>query len=158
MLDTAAAALASIVQKAGDSKIRGFSTNISNYNPFETDSPEPFTEGSPSFDESHYVQSLSSALEAQGLPSRFIVDQSRVAVPGARTEWGDWCNIEAGFGQPPTTETSNANVDSIVWIKLGGESDGECGMEGAPAAGAWFDEYAKVLTTNADAGIQSASA
>ena len=128
---------------------------MSNYNPFEAEEPEPFSENSPSYDETHYVSTLSSAFEAQGLPTRFIVDQGRVAIPGARETWGDWCNVKAGFGQPATTETGNANVDSIVWIKPGGESDGECGMENAPAAGTWFDEYAQILTINAHPNIQN---
>lgn len=154
----AATILASIVEKANGGKIRGYSTNVSNYNPFQAETPEPFAEDNPSYDESHYVFNLAAALEGQGLPTRFIVDQGRVAVAGARESSGDWCNVEAGFGQPPTTETDNANVDSIVWVKPGGESDGECGMEGAPAAGTWFDEYAQTLTINAHPDIQPVDA
>lgn len=82
------------------------------------------------------------------------MDQSRVALSNAGEEW---CNVEAGFGQPPTTETGNDNVDSIVWVKLGGESDGECGMEGAPIAGSWFNEYARQLAINAHEDIRSIS-
>lgn len=82
------------------------------------------------------------------------MDQSRVALSNAGEEW---CNVEAGFGQPPTTETDNDNVDSIVWVKLGGESDGECGMEGAPIAGSWFNEYARQLAINAHEDIRSIS-
>ncbi|PGG96144.1 hypothetical protein AJ79_09710 [Helicocarpus griseus UAMH5409] len=135
----AAAEFATIVSKASNSKIRGFSSNVSNYNTFEA--------------ESQYAASLGSALQGQGLPSRFIIDQGRVA-PN-RQDSGNWCNVEdAGFGQPPTTETGDPNVDSIVWVKPGGESDGECGMAGAPAAGAWFDEYAQMLTRNAHEDIQ----
>jgi cellulose 1,4-beta-cellobiosidase len=37
-----------------------------------------------------------------------------------------------------------------VWIKPGGESDGACGLAGAPAAGAWFDEYVQMLVQNAE--------
>lgn len=154
----AAAILASIVGNANGGRIRGYATNVSNYNQFQAETPEPITEGSPSYDENHYVSTLSAALEGQGLPTRFIVDQGRVAVPGARESWGDWCNVEAGFGQPPTTQTDNVNVDSIVWVKPGGESDGQCGMEGAPAAGTWFDEYAQTLTVNAHPDIQPVGA
>ena len=153
----AAAVLADIVEKASGGKVRGFATNVSNYNAFHAEAPESFAEDNPSYDESSYVATLTPALEAQGLPSRFIIDQGRVAVPGARDSSGDWCNVEAGFGQPATTETDNANVDSIVWVKPGGESDGECGMEGAPAAGTWFDAYAQTLTINAHPDIKSGS-
>lgn len=154
----AAAEVATIVNKAGaNARIRGFATNVSNYNPAHAEVPEPYTEGSPSYDEENYALSLAPALEAEGLPSNFIIDQGRVALPGARAEWGEWCNVVAGFGQPATTETGNSHVDSIVWIKPGGESDGECGYEGAPIAGAWFDEYAQMLTENAHPDIQAVS-
>ncbi|KAJ4365135.1 1,4-beta-D-glucan cellobiohydrolase cel6b [Neocucurbitaria cava] len=132
-------------------KIRGYSTNVSNYNPFNAKVRENYTEWSPSWDESHYASSLAPYLEAEGLPSNFIIDQGRVALPHARAEWGEWCNVApAGFGELPGSKNNNTHVDSIVWIKPGGESDGACGLEGAPAAGAWFDEYVQMLVQNAD--------
>lgn len=154
-------------------KIRGYSTNVSNYSkyawgfdaidrelsnlhftldPFVAKVRENYTEWSPSWDESHYANSLAPYLEAEGLPSNFIIDQGRVANLGARKEWGEWCNVApAGFGRLPTSRGyNNTHVDSIVWIKPGGESDGRCGMSGAPVAGAWFDEYVQMLVKNAD--------
>lgn len=78
-----------------------------------------------------------------------------MAEPGAREEWGEWCNVSpAGFGAAPGSSTgNNTHVDALAWIKPGGESDGECGMEGAPRAGAWFDEYVQMLVKNADASL-----
>lgn len=135
-------------------KIRGYSTNVSNYNSFQAKVRENYTEWSPSWDESHYVTSLAPYLEAEGLPSNFIVDQGRVALPGARAEWGEWCNVEpSGFGPLPGTKTNNTHVDSLVYIKPGGESDGACGLAGAPVAGAWFDEYVQMLVKNADPAL-----
>lgn len=150
-----AAIFGEVVRLAGNgSKIRGFSTNVSNYNEFNALVRENFTEYSNSWDESHYAQSLAPHLEAEGLPTRFIVDQGRVAALGARSEWGEWCNVSpAGFGIKPGTPVDNELVDSIVWIKPGGESDGECGYEGAPRAGAWFDEYVQMLVENAHESI-----
>lgn len=58
------------------------------------------------------------------------------------------------YGIRPTTDTGNPNVDSIVWVKPGGESDGECGMAGAPAAGEWFNEYTMSLVANAQPAIE----
>lgn len=136
-------------------KIRGYATNVSNYNSFNAKVRENYTEYSPSWDESHYASALSPFLEAEGLPSKFIIDQGRVALPGAREEWGEWCNVSpSGFGALPTTQTDNPHVDSLVWIKPGGESDGRCGLEGAPAAGVWFDEYVQILVKNADPPLQ----
>ncbi|KAH8730290.1 cellobiohydrolase-like protein II precursor [Phaeosphaeriaceae sp. PMI808] len=132
-------------------KIRGYATNVSNYNSFQAKVRENYTEWSPSWDESHYASSLSTYLEAEGLPTNFIIDQGRVAAPGARKEWGAWCNVEpSGFGPLPGTKNNNTHIDSIVWIKPGGESDGKCGLAGAPAAGAWFDQYVQMLVKNAD--------
>ncbi|KAK2741443.1 1,4-beta-D-glucan cellobiohydrolase cel6b [Onygenales sp. PD_40] len=150
-LEPTAAVMAEVVELAGPgAKIRGFSINVSNYNPYNAVVREPYTEWSNSWDESHYATSLSPHLEEKGLPAHFIVDQGRVALPGARAEWGDWCNVNpSGFGMRPTIDTNNPNVDSIVWIKPGGEADGACGMEGAPAAGEWFDEFAQMLVKNA---------
>ncbi|KAG6367790.1 hypothetical protein INS49_001985 [Diaporthe citri] len=144
-----------VVRQAGNgTRIRGYAINVSNYNPFKAEVPEPYTEYSNSADESSYATSLSPHLEAEGLPTRFIIDQGRVALPGAREEWGEWCNVApAGYGIKPGTAVDNPLVDSIVWIKPGGESDGQCGMEGAPRAGQWFEEYAQMLVENADASI-----
>jgi cellulose 1,4-beta-cellobiosidase len=67
---------------------------------------------------------------------------------------GEWCNVEpAGFGTAPTTKTDNPVVDALVWVKPGGESDGQCGMAGAPRAGEWFDEYVQMLVKNADSSV-----
>ena len=135
-------------------KVRGFSTNVSNYNPFHAAIREPFTEGSKSYDEGHYASSLAPHLQAEGLPAHFIIDQGRVAEPGAREEWGDWCNVfPAGYGMPPGSTVNSTYVDSIVWVKPGGESDGECGYEGAPPAGQWFAEYAAMLVEHADSRV-----
>ncbi|KAK4205542.1 1, 4-beta cellobiohydrolase [Triangularia verruculosa] len=149
--------MATILQKAGsNARIRGYSSNVSNYNPYSTNNPPPYTAGSPSPDESRYATSLGNALRERGLPTSFIIDQGRVALDGARKEWGEWCNVSpAGFGQPFTTNTNNANVDAIVWVKPGGESDGACGMSGAPQAGAWFDSYAQMLAQNAHSDIRA---
>lgn len=155
----AAKIFAEVVQKAGNNtKIRGFSTNVSNYNPFLANPRENYTEYSNSYDESHYATSLAPHLEANGLPSRFIIDQGRVAQFGARAAWGDWCNVApSGFGAVPGTTINNTLVDSLVWVKPGGESDGECGLEGAPKAGVWFDDYVQMLVKNADPTVGRAA-
>ncbi|CAI6331696.1 unnamed protein product [Periconia digitata] len=137
-------------------KIRGYSTNVSNYNPFVAKVRENYTEWSPSWDESNYASSLAPYVLEEGLPAHFIIDQGRVAAPGAREEWGEWCNVSpSGFGpRPSETGYNNTYVDSLVWIKPGGESDGRCGLEGAPAAGAWFDEYVQMLVKEADPPLE----
>ena len=154
-LPLAAKEFATVVKLAGkNKKIRGFATNVSNYNPYNATVRENYTEWSNSWDESHYAASLAPFLEAEGLPANFIVDQGRVHLPGARKEWGEWCNVvPAGFGTAPTTNTGSDVVDALVWIKPGGESDGECGFPGAPRAGEWHDEYVQMLVRNADPSV-----
>ncbi|KAK5679236.1 hypothetical protein LTS10_008051 [Elasticomyces elasticus] len=160
-LEPAAKEFAKVVQMAQNltkkATIRGFSINVSNYNPYLATVREPYDQYNNAYDNSHYATVLSPHLIANGLPAHFIVDQGRVAEPGARAAWGDWCNVNpAGFGHVPTADASylnNANVDSIVWIKPGGESDGACGLAGAPDAGLWFDEYAQMLVENADPSL-----
>jgi len=68
-----------------------------------------------------------------------------------------WCNPPGrGLGARPTTRTGNSLVDAYLWIKIPGESDGQCdrGMGGGtdpergaadPPAGAWFEKQAAEL-------------
>jgi endoglucanase len=74
----------------------------------------------------------------------------------------DWCNPpDRGLGLRPTANTGNPLVDAYLWIKIPGESDGQCtrGTSGPqdpergivdPAAGAWFPEMALELVHNAN--------
>lgn len=95
----------------------------------------------------------------------FIIDTSRngqgpwtptVAFPDAQT----WCNPpQRGVGARPTTATASELVDAYVWIKVPGESDGQCSRGlGAgdnvvdpiwgqvdPDAGVWFPAQALEL-------------
>jgi endoglucanase len=71
----------------------------------------------------------------------------------------DWCNPPGrGIGLRPTTDTASPLVDAYVWIKVPGESDGQCsrgyttlgGVDPAwgqvdPPAGGWFDAQALQL-------------
>nr|CDF76449.1 glycoside hydrolase 6 [Malbranchea cinnamomea] len=146
---------------------RGFATNVSNYNGYSLSTAPPYTEPNPNFDEVRYINAFRPLLEARGFPAYFIVDQGRSGVqPTAQIEQGHWCNvIDTGFGTRPTTDTGNEYVDSIVWVKPGGESDGtsdtsaerydyHCGLEDAlkpaPEAGQWFQAYFEQLLRNAN--------
>jgi endoglucanase len=74
----------------------------------------------------------------------------------------DWCNPPAReLGLAPTLDTGVPLVDAYLWVKIPGESDGECtrglGPAGEtvdpewgridPPAGRWFPEMALDLTT-----------
>lgn len=99
--------------------------------------------------------------------AHFVIDTSRNGVGpwAAPAGWeGDaevWCNPpDRGAGARPTTDTGNALIDAYLWIKVPGESDGQCyrgtggpldpvrGIED-PAAGQWFAQQARELIANA---------
>jgi endoglucanase len=77
----------------------------------------------------------------------------------------DWCNPpERGLGLRPTADTGKTLIDAYLWVKIPGESDGECtrglGPGGEtvdpeweiidPPAGEWFPEMALDLVQNAN--------
>ncbi len=102
--------------------------------------------------------------------TRFVIDTSR----NGQGHWTptasypdpqDWCNPpDRGLGMRPTADTGHALIDAYLWVKIPGESDGECtrglGPAGTtvdpewglidPAAGEWFPEMALDLAHNAN--------
>lgn len=101
----------------------------------------------------------------------FVIDTSRngqgpwTAPAGAYPSPEEWCNPpERGLGLAPTTTTGNPLIDAFLWIKVPGESDGQCyrGTAGPldpargivdPAAGAWFVEQARELVALAQPAV-----
>jgi len=78
----------------------------------------------------------------------------------------DWCNPpERGVGKTPSSLTANSLIDAYLWLKIPGESDGQCNrwappgsedpvrMMMDPAAGAWFPEAALELAQNANPAL-----
>jgi endoglucanase len=101
--------------------------------------------------------------------SSYVIDSSRNGQGPWRApaypDPQDWCNPPGrGTGLAPTLDTGEPLVDAYLWVKIPGESDGECtrglGPAGEtidpewgridPAAGDWFPEMALDLTANAD--------
>jgi endoglucanase len=103
--------------------------------------------------------------------TRFVIDTSRNGQgpwqppAGVYPDPQDWCNPpDRGLGLTPTSSTGVALVAAYLWIKIPGESDGECtrglGPAGTtvdpewgivdPGAGDWFPEMALELTANAN--------
>ena len=97
--------------------------------------------------------------------THFVVDTSRNGqgpwTGGSQySDRQDWCNPPGrGLGVAPTTSTGYALADAFLWVKVPGESDGQCtrGTGGTtdpewggivdPAAGAWFVQQADQLIT-----------
>ncbi len=104
--------------------IRGFATNVSNYNDTAIE-----------FDYAHQLSGLTGGLHA-------IVDTSR---NGAGSN-GEWCNPPGRLIGAPGGTYGDDVVDTNLWIKPPGESDGTC--NGGPVAGAWWPQSAVELTRN----------
>lgn len=167
-LSPAAQLFNSLYTSAGSPQfVRGLATDVANYNALSAASPDPITSGNPNYDEIHYISALAPLLTS--MPAHFIVDQGRSGQQNIRTAWGDWCNVKgAGFGTRPTTNTGSPLIDSIVWVKPGGECDGtsntssprydaHCGQSdaasNAPEAGTWFQTYFETLVSNASPAL-----
>jgi cellulose 1,4-beta-cellobiosidase len=120
----AAKLYARVYKSAGSPRaVRGIVTNVSNYNAFSIGTCNSITQGNKNCDEQRFIDSFAPMLRAEGFPAHFIVDVGRSGKqPTGQQAWGDWCNVSgAGFGPRPTTNTGNANVDALVWVKPGGE-------------------------------------
>ncbi|WP_350348079.1 glycoside hydrolase family 6 protein [Agromyces sp. G08B096] len=117
----------------------------------------------PALDTAGVDSRYAAALGDVSPSTHFVIDTSRngqgpwdasssgLAVPE------DWCNPPGrGLGERPTTDTGADLVDAYLWIKVPGESDGQCfrgtagpldpirGIEDPPA-GVWFPEQAREL-------------
>jgi endoglucanase len=117
--------MAGLLRQAGVERVRGFATNVSNYNLLS--------------DEVAYAHRLSELLDG----AHAVIDTSR---SGAGSD-GEWCNPPERRVGDAGGSTGDDVVDVNLWIKAPGESDGEC--NGGPAAGAWWPEAAVELTRDA---------
>jgi endoglucanase len=105
----------------------------------------------------------------------FIIDTSRngqgpwTPPSGVYPDPQDWCNPPGrGVGARPTANTGNDLIDAYVWIKVPGESDGQCSRglgtgnnvvdpiwgQVDPAAGQWFPQQALELAKLANPPLQ----
>ncbi|MFC8682645.1 glycoside hydrolase family 6 protein [Microbacterium ureisolvens] len=108
----------------GGRGIRGFVTNVSNFMPTD--------------DEVAYARDVAGHLD--GLHA--IIDTSR---NGAGSN-GEWCNPPERLVGEPSGTLGDDVIDTNLWVKPPGESDGEC--NGGPAAGQWWPAAAIELTRN----------
>ena len=105
----------------------------------------------------------------------FVIDTSRNGLgpwqppAGVYPDPQDWCNPpERGLGHLPTANLEQPLLDAYLWVKVPGESDGECtrglGPSGStvdpewglidPPAGQWFPEMALDLVHNSNPPLQ----
>ncbi|HEX9618950.1 MAG TPA: glycoside hydrolase family 6 protein [Polyangiaceae bacterium] len=155
-----------LTMAGGLDRVRGFATNVSNYNALEGDFGKKLEPTNPCPNELAYVQKLSETLAAKGVAGKgFIIDTSRNGKADIRRTWGNWCNIKgAGLGERPRVAPVPP-VDAYFWVKPPGDADGiadpkaerfdqNCASEdatpGAPEAGHWFESYFLELVENAN--------
>lgn len=155
------------------SQMRGFSTNVANWNAWDQNPGEFAHDPNHQFNhcqnEKSYVDTFAPLLRAQGMRAYGLVDTSRNGVPGLRKNSSDWCNVKgAGMGARFTSNTGTPNADAFAWIKMPGESDGtsdsgrpgfdpNCGRDNAfkpaPDAGQWNQPFFEALVKNARPAI-----
>lgn len=150
----------------GPDRIRGFATNVANYNALHGDWGTRLESSTPTPNETAYVQAFAESLAQEGITNKgFLIDTSRNGQAGTRTRWGNWCNIRgAGLGERPRAAPV-AGIDAYVWVKPPGDSDGTAdpnavrfdencasvdATAGAPEAGQWFHSYFVDLVRNAN--------
>jgi endoglucanase len=104
-------------------EVRGVALNVSNYQ----DTANEFA----------YAHQLSGLLGG----THAIIDTSR---NGAGPAGSQWCNPGGRLVGAPSGAYGDDVVDTTLWIKPPGESDGEC--NGGPAAGTWWPDAAVELT------------
>lgn len=117
-----AAVMAGRLGRANVQKADGFALNVSNFMPVD--------------EETSYGSQISAQLGGK----HFLIDTSR----DGNGSNGEWCNPWGRVvGKAPSMNTSSSLVDAYLWIKIPGESDGNC--NGGPSAGAWWPDYALSL-------------
>ncbi|NUR71061.1 MAG: endoglucanase [Hamadaea sp.] len=121
----AAGTMADRLTAAGLTNVRGFSINVSNY--FATS------------DDVAYGAAVNTELGADAKP--FVVDTSR---NGKGTN-GEWCNpAERQLGSPAQV---GGGAEMLLWVKVPGDSDGDCGIGAGIPAGQFSPDLAMHLIT-----------
>jgi endoglucanase len=119
--------MADLIRQVGKLEtIRGFATNVSNYQSTTNE-----------FAYAHEVSALLGGAHA-------IVDTSR---NGAGPAGSEWCNPSGRLVGDEGGTYGDGVVDTNLWVKPPGESDGDC--NGGPAAGVWWPAGAVELTREA---------
>jgi len=120
-----AATMADILNRAGVSGVRGFATNVSNFNT--------------TADEVAYAEEVSTLTGG----AHYVIDTSR----NGNGSNGQWCNPSGrALGESPAPASGSSAHDANLWVKNPGESDGRC--NGGPVAGQWWLDGALALARN----------
>jgi cellulose 1,4-beta-cellobiosidase len=155
-----------LAMAGGAHKVRGFATNVANFNTLTGHEGRKLEPSNPCPDEHAYVRKVAASLRVVGIKHKgFIIDTSRNGKGNMRKRWGSWCNVKgAGLGERPRAEPE-VGIDAYFWVKPPGDSDGTSDVtqprfdescrgidsaQGAPQAGQWFESYFLDLIKNAE--------
>lgn len=115
--------MASMLEEVGVDRVRGFSTNVSNY---QTDEAEV-----------DYAERLDRAL---GGGTHWVIDRGRNG--NGSTE--EWCNPPGrALGRLPGFVDDGTGLDAYLWVKPPAESDGTCNL--GPQAGEVYLDQALAM-------------
>ncbi|CAL9350055.1 glycoside hydrolase family 6 protein [Streptomyces sp. enrichment culture] len=118
-----AATMAQRLHEAGLRQAHGFSLNVSNY----------YTTAQ----NTAYGNAVNSELSARyGYTKPFVIDTSR----NGNGSNGEWCNPAGRRTGTPTQLGGGAEM--LLWIKVPGESDGNCGVGTGSSAGQFLPDVA----------------
>ncbi|MFH8561909.1 glycoside hydrolase family 6 protein [Streptomyces sp. NPDC017988] len=118
-----AATMARRLHEAGVRQAHGFSLNVSNY--------------LTTAENTAYGNAVNRELSARyGYTKPFVVDTSR----NGNGSDGQWCNPSGRRIGTPTQLGGGAEM--LLWIKVPGESDGDCGVGAGSSAGQFLPEVA----------------
>ncbi len=117
--------MAELLREAGVEEVRGFATNVSNY---QSDA-----------DEREYAEEVSGQLDG----AAYVIDRGRNGAGGT----SQWCNPpDQALGEEPGYVDEDG-LDAYLWVKPPGESDGTC--NGGPPAGELWPERAQAMAERA---------
>lgn len=128
----AADKMAPLLVKSGVANARGFSVNVSNY--ITTGASET------------YAVAVNGHLSGTVGAKKYVIDTSRNG-NGPYTDdtpEDNWCNPPGRkLGTPPVRQTAGAEY--LLWVKVPGDSDGQCGIGGSIPAGSFSSALAMAL-------------
>ncbi|MFB9474100.1 glycoside hydrolase family 6 protein [Nonomuraea salmonea] len=117
----AAGTMAQRLQNAGVGNIRGFAVNVSNY----------YTTAQ----SAAYASDVNAAL---GGGAKWVIDTSR----NGKGSNGEWCNPAGRRLGTPAQVGGDAGTELLLWVKVPGDSDGNCGIAPGTPAGTFSPELA----------------
>ncbi|TSC25149.1 glycoside hydrolase family 6 protein [Corallococcus sp. Z5C101001] len=116
-------AMAQRLESAGVRNVRGFALNVSNFYP----TAETAT----------YGNAVNAALSSRyGYTRQYVVDTSR----NGNGSNGEWCN--PGGRKLGTPSQTGGGAELLLWVKVPGDSDGQCGTAPGTPAGQFSPDLA----------------